>query len=67
MAADIVDLDAYRNYPVEPKFCDDRPLAPVVEFHQRLVRCTICGSPHHRASKCKIKPSAASAPETQHG
>lgn len=33
-----------------------RPSADVVEFHQRLARCSICSSPNHRASKCPTRP-----------
>lgn len=33
-----------------------RPPAQVVEFHQKLARCSVCSSPAHRASRCPVRP-----------
>lgn len=51
--AQIVELDTYRPYPAVPKFCDPKPSATVVYFHQRLERCPRCDHPHQRTVKCK--------------
>lgn len=64
MSAEIVELEHYRNYPSEPHFYNSDHRARVVEFHPKLARCGICGSPHHRASKCKLRPASDSKPST---
>lgn len=57
MSAEIIDLNARRGYQdSQPSFYNSAHHAQVHEFHPRIARCSICLSPHHRASQCRLRP-----------
>jgi hypothetical protein len=60
--ADIVDLGVLR--PFQPRSAEGRdwlqPGAEIKTFTPRIARCSYCLSPHHRASKCPMRPRSES-------
>ena len=54
--AEIIDLGARReDYDTPLRFYSTEHYAEVREFTPRIATCSICGSPHHRASSCKSR------------